>query len=66
MTKITPIAEVQRRIRPLPPQHKAAFLRAVIACEPMRGVRRHELELMLKEVVNADLRKSNREDRRAS
>jgi len=58
--KPTPIAEIIRRIRPLAPIHKAAHLRGLIASEPKRSVRRHELEAALKEIVNRALRKESR------
>jgi hypothetical protein len=62
----TPIAEVLRRIRPLPPAHKAAHLRGLIASEPRRSIRRHELECALKDIINKQLTKENRQDRRVS
>lgn len=58
--KPTPIHEVLRRIKPLAPIHKAAHLRALIASEPKRSVRRCELEAALKEIVNRALRKESR------
>lgn len=60
MSKPTPIAEVLRRIRVLPDIHKIAHLRGVIACEPRRSIRRHELEIELRKIVNKRLRKENR------
>lgn len=60
--KPTPIATILRRIRPLAPQHKAAHLRGIIASEPRRSIRRVELEAALREIVNRQLRKENRED----
>ena len=57
-----PIAEVLRRISRLAPVHKAAHLRALIALEPKRGIRRAELEAALKHIVNRELRRENRED----
>jgi hypothetical protein len=62
----TPINEVMRRIRPLPPAHKAAHLRGLIASEPRRSIRRRELELALQDVVNKQLCREIRQDRRAS
>ena len=56
-----PIATVLRRIKPLAPFHKAAHLRALIALEPKRGIRRAELEAALKYVVNRELRRESRE-----
>jgi hypothetical protein len=64
--KPTPIIEVLRRIRPLPPVHKAAHLRALISQQPKRSLRRAELERALKEVVNKQLGVENRQDRRKS
>ena len=64
--KPTPINKVLHRIRILPPQHKAAHLRALIASEPKRGVRRHELELALKDIINKQLVRENRADRKAA
>lgn len=62
MNRPTPIATVLRRIRPLAPKHKADHLRALIALEPKRGIRRQELEAALKHIVNRELRKESRED----
>ena len=58
--KPTPIATILRRIRPLPPIHKAAHLRALIACEPRRSIRRVELEAALKDIINRQLKKEAR------
>jgi hypothetical protein len=60
------IAEIIRRIRPLPPVHKAAHLRGLIASEPRRSIRRVELEAALKDVINRQLGREIRQDRRAS
>jgi hypothetical protein len=62
--KPTPISEVLRRIRPLPPVHKCAHLRGLIASEPRRSIRRVELEAALKEIVNRQLGVETRADRR--
>lgn len=62
--KPTPLCEVLRRIRPLPPVHKAAHLRALISQEPKRSLRRAELERALQEIVNKQLGRENREDKR--
>jgi hypothetical protein len=59
------LAETLRRIRPLAPVHKAAHLRGLIASEPRRSIRRVELEAALREVVNRQLGREIREDRRA-
>lgn len=58
--KPTPIAQILRRIRPLAQQHQVAHLRGIIASEPKRGIRRHELEAALKHVINHQLRKESR------
>ena len=58
------IAEILRSIRPLPPIHKANHLRGLIASEPRRSIRRVELEAALKEVINRQLGREIREDRR--
>ena len=60
------IAEVLRRSRTLPPIHRAAYLRGLIASEPHRSIRRVELEAALKDVINRQLGREIREDRRAS
>jgi hypothetical protein len=60
------IAEVLRRIRPLPPIHKCAHLRGIIASEPRRSIRRVELEAALKHIVNTQLGREIRQDRRVS
>lgn len=56
----TPICTILRRIKPLAPIHKAAHLRGLIASEPKRSIRRHELELALREIINRQLRKESR------
>lgn len=61
--RLTPIADVLRKIQPLPPVLKAAHLRGMIASERKHSIRRHELEAALKHVVNKDLQRSNREAR---
>lgn len=60
--KPTPIAQILRRIRPLARQHQVAHLCGIIATEPRRSIRRQELEAALKDVINKQLRKENRED----
>ena len=60
--KPTPIATILRRIRPLAPVHKVAHLRAILAQEKPRSIRRVELEAALKEIVNRQMRRENRED----
>jgi hypothetical protein len=58
--KPTPLHEVLRRIKPLAPVHQAAHLRGLIASEPRRSIRRHEMEEALKAIVNRQLKKENR------
>lgn len=58
--KPSPIHIVLRRIKPLSAFHKACHLRGVIASEPRRSIRRHELEAALKDVMNRQLRRENR------
>lgn len=58
--KPTPIAEILRRIRPLAPIHQAAHLTGIIASEPRRSIRRHELEEALKAIVNRQLKRETR------
>jgi hypothetical protein len=60
LTTKAPIHVVLRRIRPLAPVHKVAHLRGLIASELKRSIRRHELEEALKEILNRQLRKENR------
>lgn len=60
------IAEILRRSRTLPPIHQAAYLRGLIALEPKRSIRRVELEAALKDVINRQLRRESRQDRRAA
>lgn len=57
-----PIHAVLRRIRPLAPIHKVAHLRALIASEPKRSIRRQELEAALREIFTKQMRRENRED----
>lgn len=58
------IAEILRRIRPLPLAHKADHLRGLIASEPRRSIRRVELEAALKEVINKQLGREIRADKK--
>lgn len=60
------IVEVLRRIKPLARAHQIAHLRGVIACEPKRGIRRAELELELKHILNKQLKTEIRRERLAS
>ena len=59
-----PIAEILRRISRFKPVHKAAHLSALIALEPRRSIRRVELEAALKDVVNRQLGKEIRADKK--
>lgn len=58
------IAETLRRIRPYPPITKAKQLRELIAQEPRRSIRRGELEAALREIINRQLRRESRQDKR--
>lgn len=60
------IAEVMRRIRPLSRQQKIFHLRAVIALEPKRGIRRAELEAILKPILNQQIKTEVRREKLAS
>lgn len=53
--KPTPIHEILRRIRILAPVHQVAHLRGLIASEPSRSIRCHELQLALKSILNAEI-----------
>lgn len=58
------IAEIIRRIRPMHPVHKASHLRGLIASEPRRSIRRVELEAALKDVINKQLGREIRADKK--
>lgn len=58
---MTPIAEILRRIRPLAPIHQVMHLRMVIASEPKHSIRRHELEIELKSIINEQLIEETKE-----
>lgn len=65
MSKLTPIAEILRRIRPLSKQHQVSHLRGVIASEQSgniykTSVRIRELQAALKDILNKQLRKEGR------
>ena len=60
------IVEILRRIRPLSPVHKAHHLRALIALERPRSIRRTELEAALQDIINRQLKLEIRQDRKAS
>lgn len=62
--KQTSIAEVLRRIRILPREHKIAHLRGLIACEKKRSFRRAELEAALKPIVNTQLDSEVRQEKK--
>ena len=59
-----PIAEIIRRISRFQPVHKASHLSDLIALEPKRSIRRGELEAALKEVVNKQLGREIRADKK--
>lgn len=59
MTK-PPIAQVLHRIARLPLPHKIAHLRALIAVEPARSIRREELIAALKPLLAKQLKKEAR------
>lgn len=56
----TPVFEILRRIRPLAPLHRVAHLRALIAIEPPRSIRRQELEFALRDVITRQLRREGK------
>jgi hypothetical protein len=60
LTTKAPIHVVLRRIRPLAPVHKVAHLRGLIASEPKRSIRRHELEEALKEIMTRQIKREGR------
>lgn len=62
--KHTPIAEVLRRIRPLARQHKIFHLRALIAGEKKRSLRRAELEATLKPILNDQIDWERRQEKK--
>jgi hypothetical protein len=64
MTKQSSIAEILRRIRPLARQHQIAHLRGLISCEKKRSFRRAELEAALKPIVNQQIRREVRDEKR--
>lgn len=63
--KPTPIHEVLRRIKPLAPFHQVSHLRGLIASEPRRSIRRRELEAALREIINRQIGRENRADKKA-
>jgi hypothetical protein len=58
--KQTPIHVVTNRIKRLPLAHQVAHLRALVAAEPLRSIRRAELESLLKDKVTRQLKKESR------
>lgn len=58
--KPKPIHQVLRDIRPLAPFHQACHLRGLIASQPRRSIRRHELEEALKAVMLRQIKRENR------
>ena len=57
---MTPIHLIARRMQRLPLHHQIAHLRALVASEKPRSVRRVELEALLKERLTKQLRKESR------
>jgi hypothetical protein len=57
---MTPIHVVCTRLKRIPLHHQIAHLRALVADEKPRSVRRVELEALLKERMVKQLRKENR------
>jgi hypothetical protein len=60
------IAQIFRTIRPCPPRLKCEILKDAIAKEPLRSIRRHELEYELQRIITKQIGRENRQDRRAS
>lgn len=56
----TPIHVVCSRMKRLPLHHQIAHLRALVACEKPRSVRRVELEALLKERMNKQIKRECR------
>jgi hypothetical protein len=57
---MTPIHFIVTRMKRIPLHHQIAHLRALVANEKPRSVRRVELEALLKERLTKQLRKENR------
>lgn len=57
---MTPIHVVCTRLKRIPLHHQIAHLKALVANEKPRSVRRVELEALLKERMTKQLRKENR------
>lgn len=57
---MTPICIVARRIKRLPLAHQISHIRALVAKESPRSIRRVELEALLRDLVTRQLRKENR------
>jgi hypothetical protein len=60
------IAQILRTIRPCPPRLKCEILKDAIAQEPLRSIRRHELESELQRIITKQIGRENRQDRRVS
>lgn len=58
------IADVLRSIWSLPPVKKVERLSALIALEPKRSIRRGELEAALRDVINKQMRREIRQDKK--
>lgn len=57
---MTPIHLIARRMQRLPLHHQIAHLRALVANEKPRSVRRIELEALLKERLTKQLKRESR------
>ncbi len=60
------IAQILRTIRPCPPRLKCKILKDAIAQEPLRSIRRRELESELQRIITKQIGRENRLDRRVS
>ena len=60
------IAQILRRIRPCPPRLKCEILKDAITQEPLRSIRRRELESELQRIITKQIGRENRQDRRVS
>lgn len=58
--KSTPIHQIASKIKRLSLPHQIHHLRALVAVEPPRSIRRGELESLLKDKLCRQLRKENR------
>ena len=58
------IAQILRRIRPCPPRLKCEILKDAIAQEPLRSIRRRELESELQRIITKQIGRENRQDKK--